>query len=576
MSARLFLSSLLVLILMVASAAVSGAQGPRQQTAQRAQGPRQQTAQRAQGPRLQSAQRAQGPRLQSAQPISASVTTAFTYQGRLTEGNAPANGPHDFRFRLYAVEKDGNPVGNPVELADVPVDDGLVTVQLDFGNVFDGTAFWLEVSVRPSSSIGNYTVLSPRQPLTATPYALHSFRVWKLDGNADADIDSFLGTTEARPLIVKTNNAEALRVDSKGNVGVGTESPASKLDVTTLSSGAIGLMSTSTTRAIIGRLGVVPCPGTYGVGGCAGNSGGIGVVGASETGVGVHGESNSNRAVEGFSVTGVGVAGDSATRGVVGTLAHGVCAGTYAVGGCGGTAGVGVFGDSATRGVIGTLGGNACGGTYGIGGCGGKLGDGVVGHTDVGPNSITAAAVHAYNWGGGDIFIGEASGARKARIDGTGKGYFNNGVQTGGADYADAMPTTDNPADLAPGDVLAIDPQHGYAVRRSREPNSRLVAGVYSTQPSILGGGRHGIDDPLAGEVPVALVGVVPTKVSAENGPIQIGDLLVTSSLPGRAMKARPDVINGVLVYPTGAILGKALEPLQQGTGVIAVLVTLR
>jgi hypothetical protein len=74
----------------------------------------------------------------------------------------------------------------------------------------------------------------------------------------------------------------------------------------------------------------------------------------------------------------------------------------------------------------------------------------------------------------------------------------------------------------------------------------------------------------------VAVLGVVPTKVTDENGPPQIGDLLVTSSLPGRAMKAHPEVINGVMVYPTGAILGKALEPLAQGTGAIKVLVMLR
>src|SRR5262249_27063910 len=100
--------------------------------------------------------------------------------------------------------------------------------------------------------------------------------------------------------------------------------------------------------------------------------------------------------------------------------------------------------------------------------------------------------------------------------------------------------------------------------------------GVYSTQPSILGTGKHGVDDSLAGEVPVALLGIVPTKVTAENGPIHVGDLLVTSSLPGHAMKARPKVVKGVRVYPAGAILGKALEPLRQGNGVIKVLVTLR
>jgi hypothetical protein len=262
---------------------------------------------------------------------------------------------------------------------------------------------------------------------------------------------------------------------------------------------------------------------------------------AADTGVGVHGSSNTNRAVEGFSGSGIGVIGDSTARGVVGTLGRTSCAGTYAVGGCATT-----------------------------------TGDGVLGRINHAAGGGTAAAVHAINDGGGDIFIGEASGQRRARIDGSGKGFFNGGTQSGGADYADSMRTTDNPAHLEPGDVLAIDPQHGDAVRRSREPNSRLVAGVYSTQPSILGVGKHGLDDSLRGEVPVALLGVVPTKVTTENGPIHSGDLLVTSSLPGRAMKAHAAVVNGVLVYPTGAILGKALEPLQRGVGVIKVLVTLR
>ena len=67
----------------------------------------------------------------------------------------------------------------------------------------------------------------------------------------------------------------------------------------------------------------------------------------------------------------------------------------------------------------------------------------------------------------------------------------------------------------------------------------------------------------------MAILGIVPTKVSADNGPIQPGDLLTTSSAPGRAMKA-------MLPAPQGTLLGKALEPLTEGTGVIRVLVTLR
>jgi hypothetical protein len=68
----------------------------------------------------------------------------------------------------------------------------------------------------------------------------------------------------------------------------------------------------------------------------------------------------------------------------------------------------------------------------------------------------------------------------------------------------------------------------------------------------------------------MAMVGVVPTKVSAENGPIRKGDLLVTASMPGYAMKGtdRSRML--------GAVLGKAMGSLDSGIGVIEVLVTLQ
>jgi hypothetical protein len=65
-------------------------------------------------------------------------------------------------------------------------------------------------------------------------------------------------------------------------------------------------------------------------------------------------------------------------------------------------------------------------------------------------------------------------------------------------------------------------------------------------------------------------------KADASQGAIQTGDLLTTSSTPGCAMKAIPVLVNGVEIYRTGTILGKALEPLDKGTGVIKVFVTLR
>ena len=108
----------------------------------------------------------------SARPLSAAPGTGFTYQGSLTDGSAPANGKYDLEFRLYDALTSGGQVGGTVSLGDVIVTNGLFTVLLDFGNVFDGTALYLEISVRPGASIGAYTILAPRQQLTAAPYAL--------------------------------------------------------------------------------------------------------------------------------------------------------------------------------------------------------------------------------------------------------------------------------------------------------------------------------------------------------------------------------------------------------------------
>jgi hypothetical protein len=120
---------------------------------------------------LPMAARAQGPAPQS---VSATVGTTFTYQGHLTDGGSPANGNYDFQFKLWNASTGGSQVGSPVTQSGVSVSDGLFTVQLDFGDVFDGTALWLEVGVKkPSDS--SYTTLG-RQALTATPYAAYALK----------------------------------------------------------------------------------------------------------------------------------------------------------------------------------------------------------------------------------------------------------------------------------------------------------------------------------------------------------------------------------------------------------------
>jgi hypothetical protein len=106
-------------------------------------------------------------------PAARAQTTAFTYQGRLNSGVAPATGSYDFRFQIYnAVNA---VVAGPLTNAPVGVTNGLFTVTLDFGaNVFDGSTRSLEIGVRTNGDTSAYTVLAPRQALASVPYAIQS------------------------------------------------------------------------------------------------------------------------------------------------------------------------------------------------------------------------------------------------------------------------------------------------------------------------------------------------------------------------------------------------------------------
>ena len=115
-----------------------------------------------------------------------------------------------------------------------------------------------------------------------------------------------------------------------------------------------------------------------------------------------------------------------------------------------------------------------------------------------------------------------------------------------------------------------IDPKAPGKFLKSNQAYSTLVAGIYSTKPGFVGRLTPADAKTSASEVPMAMVGRVPTKVSAENGPIHAGDLLVASSKLGYAMKGtdRDKML--------GAVVGKALGSLDSGAGVIEVLVTLQ
>lgn len=100
--------------------------------------------------------------------------TAFTYQGQLTSSGNPANGRYDFRFSVHDAATLGSQIGSTLTNSPVTVSNGVFTVVLDFGNVFDGSSRWLALGVRTNGAAVDFVTLTPRQLLTATPYAIRA------------------------------------------------------------------------------------------------------------------------------------------------------------------------------------------------------------------------------------------------------------------------------------------------------------------------------------------------------------------------------------------------------------------
>jgi hypothetical protein len=99
-------------------------------------------------------------------------TTGFTYQGRLSDNGAPANGIYDLRFTIYDSDNGGAAVTSSITNRALDVSNGLFIVTLDFGaGIFDGSARWLDIGARTNGAL-DFTALNPRQMLTPTPTAI--------------------------------------------------------------------------------------------------------------------------------------------------------------------------------------------------------------------------------------------------------------------------------------------------------------------------------------------------------------------------------------------------------------------
>ncbi|WP_157986504.1 collagen-like protein [Chitinophaga alhagiae] len=185
-------------------------------------------------------------------------------------------------------------------------------------------------------------------------------------------------------------------------------------------------------------------------------------------------------------------------------------------------------------------------------------------------NAGTQTALEINHTGAtGNLAVFKNQGGNVARINKSGRGYFNGDIQASGADVAEAFDVTGSKNSYEPGDVMVISTSADRTMEKSSGPYSALVAGVYATKPGLLLTGGDALQE-ITDKVPLGVVGVIPTKVCDEGGPIKRGDLLVSSSQPGTAMKADP-----AKVQP-GQVIGKALQEHAAGSGKINVLVNVK
>ena len=158
--------------------------------------------------------------------------TAFTYQGRLDDGGSPARGIYDLRFSLYDLASGGAQQGNTITNTATTVSNGLFTVTLDFGNQFPGADRWLEVGVRTNGG-GAFSTLSPRQQLTAAPYAVQAANASSM---AAANIAGTLALAQL-PTTLITNSASGVNLSGTFS---GNGATLTNLNGANLASGSVG------------------------------------------------------------------------------------------------------------------------------------------------------------------------------------------------------------------------------------------------------------------------------------------------------------------------------------------------
>ncbi|MCC7290774.1 MAG: hypothetical protein IT449_01790 [Phycisphaerales bacterium] len=507
----------------------------------------------------------------------APVDNAFSYQGKLTDNGGAANGLYDFEFSLFDALVAGNQVGATLTATGVNVVDGLFTSELDFGAVYNGTALWLNIGVRPNGG-GAFTALTPRQSLTAAPFASYALNTyWTASGSAIQNTNTgFVGInrtsqvssaeafgiqspasgTSYGGMYIRTDSATAkpfygyttgtetawtyldgndgtfniynggvrMTIEDGGDIGIGTTDPTAKLHIENGSNASRALFATKTGSGTVtefrvdsGNSAMPLYAVTYGTGRAA-----LFEAHTSNTTATVHILKNAGPALQVTADVGFGTHDTSAAVSVVGNNDS----------------------ELASGGLL------------------------VLGSVDAGNMSMDGNEIMARNNGaastlylnneGGNTIISPLGHTIVSVLEITGGADFSEGFEVAGA--------------IEPGMVVVIDPANPGELKPATGAYDRKVAGIVSGAGGVKPGMVMSQTGTLAsGEHPVALTGRVYCWCDAATGAIQPGDMLTTSNTPGHAMKVADHAA------AQGAILGKAMTSLKQGEkGLVLVLVSLQ
>lgn len=487
------------------------------------------------------------------------ASEAITYQGQLKLGGALVNGNCDMAFRLYDAASGGNQVGSAISTT-LGVNNGLFTTALSFGtSAFTGDARWLEIRVRCPSGTGAFVTLTPRQQLYGAPYAMTLRPGATISGTTtNLLIAQNYGSGRSAYFWNQATNSAAIRAENDNSAwgvyalstsGVGVEGRSTfgtgiigRREATTGTLPAIAGYSASTSGSAIGVLGQIEssAPGGSSVGVRGINNGtggsGIGVWGSQAgSGWGVYGESPSGRGVYGASTDGRGVFGNS-TNNVAG-----------------------YFTSNGTSLNAPTVYANNTNTTASE----------PAGIAIYARNAGADATIVARNTGTGDAYRSlNAAGNVVYAVRNNGR-VWTSAVQIyGGGDLAEKFETSDGAPEA--GTLMVIDEHNPGKLKISTTAYDHKVAGVVSGAGGVNPGLVLHQEGALDGDVEVAVVGRVYVKADASNGPIKPGDLLTTSDTPGHAMKASD------ASRSHGAIIGKAMTALDEGAGLVLVLVNLQ